>query len=98
MLYYSHFVIASSVTTFRFLTDLQLLYLDAADSFLNSIMVAWILKRLIRNLAILHLSISSPSILNSLVLNPSIMGPSTICRRLCRLLPIRIISPLRSCR
>jgi hypothetical protein len=35
MLYYSHFVIASSVTTFRFLTDLQLLYLDAADSFLN---------------------------------------------------------------
>ena len=35
MLYYSHFVIASSVTTFRFLTDLQLLYLDAVDNFLN---------------------------------------------------------------
>src|ERR1700722_15767532 len=35
MLYYSHFVIASSVTTFRFLTDLQLLCLDAVDSFLN---------------------------------------------------------------
>jgi hypothetical protein len=35
MLYYSHFVIASSVTTFRFLTDLQLLYLDAFDNFLN---------------------------------------------------------------
>ena len=35
MLYYSHFVIASSVTTFKFLTDLQLLYLDAVDNFLN---------------------------------------------------------------
>jgi hypothetical protein len=35
MLYYSHFVIASSVTTFRFLTDMQLLYLDAVDHFLN---------------------------------------------------------------
>jgi hypothetical protein len=35
MLYYSHFVIASSVTTFRFLTDLQLLYLDAVDNFLH---------------------------------------------------------------
>jgi hypothetical protein len=35
MLYYSHFVIASSVTTFRFLTDLQLLCLDAVDSFLS---------------------------------------------------------------
>ena len=35
MLYYSDFVIASSVTTFRFLTDLQLLYLDAVDNFLN---------------------------------------------------------------
>ena len=35
MLYYSHFVIESSVTTFRFLTDLQLLYLDAVDNFLN---------------------------------------------------------------
>jgi hypothetical protein len=35
VLYYSHFVIASSVTTFRFLTDLQLLYLDAVDNFLN---------------------------------------------------------------
>jgi hypothetical protein len=35
MLYYSHFMVASSVTTFRFLTDLQLLYLDAVDNFLN---------------------------------------------------------------
>jgi hypothetical protein len=35
VLYYSDFVIASSVTTFRFLTDLQLLYLDAVDNFLN---------------------------------------------------------------
>ena len=35
MLYYSHFVVASSLTTFRFLTDLQLLYLDAVDNFLN---------------------------------------------------------------
>jgi hypothetical protein len=35
MLYYSHFVIASTVTTFRFLTDMQLLYLDAVDNFLN---------------------------------------------------------------
>jgi hypothetical protein len=35
MLYYSHFVIASSLTTFRFVTDLQLLYLDAVDNFLN---------------------------------------------------------------
>jgi hypothetical protein len=35
MLYYSHFVIASSMTTFRFLTDMQLLYLDAVDHFLN---------------------------------------------------------------
>jgi hypothetical protein len=35
MLYYSHFVIASSVTTFKFVTDLQLLYLDAVDHFLN---------------------------------------------------------------
>ena len=35
MLYYSHFVIASSLTTFKFVTDLQLLYLDAVDNFLN---------------------------------------------------------------
>jgi hypothetical protein len=35
MLYYSHFVVESSLTTFRFLTDLQLLYLDAVDNFLN---------------------------------------------------------------
>jgi hypothetical protein len=35
MLYYSHFVIASTVNTFRFLTDMQLLYLDAVDNFLN---------------------------------------------------------------
>jgi hypothetical protein len=35
MLYYSHFVIASSVTTLKFLTDMQLLYLDAIDHFLN---------------------------------------------------------------
>jgi hypothetical protein len=35
MLYCSHFVVESSLTTFRFLTDLQLLYLDAVDNFLN---------------------------------------------------------------
>jgi hypothetical protein len=35
MLYYSHFVVESSLTTFRFLTDLQLLYLAAVDNFLN---------------------------------------------------------------
>jgi hypothetical protein len=35
MLHYSHFVIASSVTTLKFLTDMQLLYLDAVDNFLN---------------------------------------------------------------
>ena len=35
MLFYSHLMIASSVTTFRYLTDLQLLYLDAVDNFLK---------------------------------------------------------------
>ena len=72
MLYYSHFVIASSVTTFRFLTDLQLLYLDAVDNFLNHgsldrgpagqdivDLASEILSPLILDLAVLNLSILS---------------------------------------
>ena len=104
MLYYSHFVIASSVTTFKFLTDLQLLYLDAVDNFLN---YGSLHHRPLDDVAVDHGGVDhahlnpEPLFMNRLVLNPSIpnpliMGPSIIGRRLCRLPSIRIISLLQS--
>lgn len=89
MLYYSHFVIASSVTTFRFLTDIQLLYL------MRSI-ISLIIIRSIMNLSITALAIMISPISNPSILNLSIMSPSILLRRPYRSRSIKIISPLSS--
>ena len=105
MLYYSHFVVASSLTTFRFLADLQLLYLDAVDNFLN---YGSLDHRSgdhgLADLALLDPEPVDPDPLDLKPLNleplhlePLDRGRSMIGRRLCPLLSIKTIPSLPPC-